>query len=100
MSDRSAQQLGAVGGAALAARQRPLAAALEFIHTNNCSNPVFMRVCGLFRSSPASSFSFGRIALKPQVAHGFGPCNLGCVVCDLFRRGGGGFLAGGADGTT
>jgi hypothetical protein len=100
MSDRSGQQPGAVGGAALAARRRPLAAALEFIHTNNSPKSITTRVSGLFRSSPASSFPFGRIALKPQAAHGFGPCNLGCVVCDLVQRGGGGFLAGGADGTT
>jgi hypothetical protein len=82
-------------------RRRPLAAALEFIHTNNCSNPISMRVCGLLRAAVYSSKHRSRVASKATSRHGFGPCNFSCVVCDLMAWGSGGFpRAGRADGTT
>jgi hypothetical protein len=40
----------------------PLAAALEFIHTNNCSNPISMRVSGLLRPAVYSSKHRSRVA--------------------------------------
>jgi hypothetical protein len=79
-----------------------LAAALEFIHTNNCSNPISMRVCGLLRAAVYSSKKHrSRVASKATSRHAFGPCNFSCVVCDLMAWGSGGFpRAGRADGTT
>jgi hypothetical protein len=78
----------------------PLAAALEFIHTNNCSNPISMRVCGLLRAAVYSSKHRSRVASKATSRHGFGPCNISCVVCDLMAWGAGIPRAGRADGTT
>jgi hypothetical protein len=46
-------------------RRRPLAAALA-IHTNNCSNPISMRVCGLLRAAVYSSETQEPVASKPR----------------------------------
>ena len=78
-----------------------LAAALEFIHTNNSPNPISMRVCGLLRAAVYSSKHSSRVALKRASRHGLGPCNFSCVVCDLMAWGSGGFpRVGRAYGTT
>jgi hypothetical protein len=99
--ERSRPQPADAGGMPGGTRRRPLAAALEFIHTNNCSNPISMRVCGLLRAAVYSSKHRSRVASKATSRHGFGPCNFSCVVCDLMAWGSGGFpRAGRADGTT
>jgi hypothetical protein len=99
--ERNWPQHAAAGGMPVGARRRPLAAALEFIHTNNSPNPISMRVSGLLRAAVYSSKHGSRVASKRASWHGFGPCNFSCVVCDLMARGFGGFpRAGRADGTT
>lgn len=99
--ERNTPQPAAAGGMPVGARRRPLAAALEFIHTNNSPNPIFMRVCGLLRAAVYSSKHSSRVSSKATSWHGFGPCNFSCVVCDLMAWGSGGFpRAGRADGTT
>jgi hypothetical protein len=67
-----------------------LAAALEFIHTNNCSNPILALLCGRFEARVYSSENRSRIQLKRLPDHGLAPCNISCVVCDLMARGSGG----------
>lgn len=87
------------------ARMRPLAAALrdgrsphagttqaalEFIHTNNCSNPLLALLSGRFEARVYASGTGSRIQLNRLPDHGMAPCNMGCVMCDLFTRGSGG----------
>jgi hypothetical protein len=76
-----------------------LAAALEFIHTNNSPNMALLS--GRFEARVYASEKGSRIQLKRLPDHGLAPCNMGCVVCDLMAWGSGGFpRAGRADGTT
>lgn len=68
---------GRVSGTVRGARGRPL----NLIHTNNCSNPVSMRVSGrlTLENIPAGDLSFwldfmsgplGQLLLKRRAAHG------------------------------
>ena len=87
------------------ARMRPLAAALrdgrsphagttqaalEFIHTNNSPNPILALLSGRFEAVVYASKTGSRIQLNRLSDHGMAPCNMGCVMCDLFTRGSGG----------
>lgn len=89
-------------GAGRMAGPAPLAAALEFIHTNNSPNPVLALLSGRYEARVYASGTGSRIQLNRLPGHGMAPCNAGCVVCDLFTRGGGGILriGRGADGNS
>jgi hypothetical protein len=65
----------------------PLAAASEFIHTNNSPNPILALLSGRFEARVYASEKRSRIQLKRLPDHGLAPCNMGCVVCDLITRG-------------
>ena len=68
----------------------PPQAALEFIHTNNSPNPVLALLSGRFEARVYASETGSRIQLNRLPDHGMAPCNMGCVMCDLFTRGSGG----------
>jgi hypothetical protein len=53
-----------------------LAAALEFIHTNNCSNPISMRLSGRLRAVCIHRNTGAESPQKPRSRHGFRPLQL------------------------
>lgn len=92
----------AARGAGREAGPAPLAAALEFIHTNNSPKPLLALLSGRYQARVYASGSGSRLQLQRLPEHGMAPCNAGCVVCDLFTRGRGVALrtGRGADGNS